>query len=70
MIARVPPTVTVTVDREACIGTQNCLYWAPGVFAIDDEGVAVVVGDPEAVSREQLLTAARECPTQAIRIDS
>jgi ferredoxin len=60
--------VTVTVDRDACIGAQNCLHFAPGVFEIDDEGLAVVVGDVPSVPREQLVAAARECPTQAIHL--
>jgi ferredoxin len=59
---------TVTVDREACIGAQNCLFWAPGVFEIDDDGLAVVIGDVTAVPREQLVAAATECPTQAIQL--
>jgi ferredoxin len=67
--ADVPPGLVVTVDREACIGAQNCLYWAPGVFAIDDDGLAVVVGDPAAVTRDQLVAAERECPTHAIRVE-
>jgi ferredoxin len=60
--------VTVTVDRDACIGAQNCLHFAPGVFAIDDEGLAVVVGDVASAPRDQLVTAARECPTAAIHL--
>ncbi len=34
------------VDRDACMGSGNCLFWAPGVFDLDDDGIAVVVGDP------------------------
>jgi ferredoxin len=63
------PDIRVTVDREACIGAQNCLFWAPGVFEIDDEGLAVVVGDVTNVPRDQLVAAVRECPTQAIHLD-
>jgi ferredoxin len=62
------PGIRVTVDREACIGAQNCLFWAPGVFEIDDEGLAVVVGDVTSVPRDQLVAAVRECPTQAIHL--
>ncbi len=61
--------ITVIVDRDACIGAQNCLHWAPGLFEIDDEGLAVVVGDPAALSREQLVQAVEGCPTQAIRLE-
>jgi ferredoxin len=64
-----PSPITVTVDRELCIGAQSCLHWAPGVFEIDDDGLAVVVGDPASVTREQLLKAVQDCPTQAITLE-
>jgi ferredoxin len=40
----------VEIDREVCMGSGNCIYEAPGVFDLDDDGVAVVVdllGSPE-----------------------
>ena len=61
--------LTVTVDRAACIGAQSCVHWAPGIFEIDDDGLAVVVGDPASVTREQLEKAVADCPTQAIRLE-
>ena len=39
------------VDRDACMGSGNCVFWAPGVFDLDDDGIAVVVGDPRAAKR-------------------
>lgn len=51
------------------MGSGNCLYWAPGVFDLDDDGVAVVVGDVGA-HEEQVRLAAQNCPTQAIRTDA
>jgi ferredoxin len=56
------------IDREACMGSGNCLYWAPGVFDLDDSGVAVVVGDVPA-NEENVRLAAKNCPTRAIRVD-
>jgi ferredoxin len=38
-----PPEVEI--DREACMGSGNCMFWAPDVFDLDDDGVAVVHGD-------------------------
>ncbi len=35
----------VVVDRDACMGSGNCAFWAPGVFDLDDDGIAVVVGE-------------------------
>ena len=57
----------VRVDRERCMGSGNCVYWAPHVFDIDDGGFAVVHGDPEAHAEEVTL-AAQGCPTQAIHV--
>ncbi len=57
----------VVVDREACMGSGNCAFWAPGVFDLDDEGVAVVCGDP-AGREEEVRRAVMNCPTSAISI--
>src|SRR5438093_5277180 len=38
--------IEIHIDREKCMGSGNCSYWAPGVFDLDDDGIAVVVGDP------------------------
>jgi ferredoxin len=57
----------ITIDREVCMGSGNCSFWAPGVFDLDDDGVAVVVdldGSPE----DKIILAAQGCPTQAISI--
>jgi ferredoxin len=57
------------VDRDACMGSGNCGFWAPGVFDLDDDGIAVVVGDP-AGREEDVRRAAANCPTSAIRVDA
>lgn len=57
----------INIDRETCMGSGNCQFWAPSVFDLDDDGVAVVVdrdGDPE----DKVVNAARGCPTQAITV--
>ena len=33
----------IAIDRAACMGSGTCAYYAPGVFDLDDEGIAVVV---------------------------
>jgi ferredoxin len=55
------------VDRDACMGSGNCVFWAPGVFDLDEDGIAIVVGDL-AGRDEDLRTAAANCPTSAIRV--
>ncbi len=63
------PTVggKVVVDREACMGSGNCVYWAPDVFDIDDDGIAIVHGDL-AGNEEPVRVAMVNCPTSAITI--
>jgi ferredoxin len=58
--------LVIHIDRDLCIGAQNCVHRAPGVFAIDDEGLAcVITGDLEPYAA-QVVEAARDCPTDAI----
>ena len=37
----------IQIDRDACMGSGNCSFWAPGVFDLDDDGIAIVL-DPNA----------------------
>ncbi len=57
----------ISIDREACMGSGNCSFWAPGVFDLDDEGVAVVI-DATAAPEQKIILAMQGCPTQAIRL--
>jgi ferredoxin len=57
------------IDRQACMGSGNCLYWAPEVFGLDDDGIAVVLGDP-AGHEEGVRMAATNCPTAAIHVEN
>jgi ferredoxin len=57
----------IRIDREACMGSGNCSFWAPGVFDLDDEGIAIVL-DPEGGPRDKTVLAAQGCPTQAITL--
>jgi ferredoxin len=59
--------IEVVIDREACIGSGNCQFWAPSTFDLADDGHAVVL-DPAATSEEQLLVAAEGCPVGAISL--
>jgi ferredoxin len=57
----------IEIDREKCMGSGNCGFWAPGVFDLDDDGIAYVV-DPEGDTEEKIRLAVEGCPTQAISI--
>ena len=56
------------VDRDACMGSGNCSYWAPAVFDLDDDGIAVVIGDPTG-HEERVGLAVENCPTAAIHLE-
>lgn len=59
--------VEIRVDRARCIGSGQCVHWAPGVFEQDDDAISVVVnprGEPEA----RIVRAVTSCPVQAITL--
>ncbi len=58
----------IVIDRDRCVGSGNCLYWAPGTFDLGDDGISVVV-DPAGDDEERIRVAAEGCPTRAITID-
>lgn len=49
------------------MGSGNCSFWAPGVFDLDEEGIAHVV-DATACPEEKVVLAGQGCPTRAISI--
>ena len=59
--------LTVTIDRERCMGSGNCTYWAGEVFDLGEDLLAVVVGDP-AERPDRVRLAAEHCPTNAISL--
>ena len=60
-------TLRVEVDATTCMGSGNCTYWADGVFDLGEDGIALVVADPDA-NRERVVLAAQHCPTGAIHL--
>jgi ferredoxin len=57
----------IEINRDACMGSGNCSFWAPGVFDLDDDGIAIVL-DPTAAPADKIVLAAQGCPTQAIAV--
>jgi ferredoxin len=57
----------IEINREKCMGSGNCSFWAPGVFDLDEDGIAIVI-DPTAAPDERIVLAMQGCPTQAITI--
>ena len=57
--------ISIEVDRDLCIGSGDCVASESAVFALDDEGKAIVL-DADAAEIEDVVEAARNCPVTAI----
>ena len=57
----------ITIDWDKCMGSGNCMFWAPKTFDLGDDGHAVVL-DPNATDDERLKVAAEGCPVGAITL--
>jgi ferredoxin len=60
-------SLEIVINREVCMGSGNCSFWAPGVFDLDDDGIAIVL-DVAAQPEDKVVLAAQGCPTQAISV--
>jgi len=60
--------VSVRVERELCIGSGYCVRFAPAVFRLDEDEIAVVM-DEEAGTQAERQKAADSCPAGAIYLD-
>lgn len=59
----------VAVDPDLCIGTGNCVYWAPETFEMGDDGQAhTLTPEPDAVKKDEVVHAALQCPIRAVRV--
>lgn len=57
----------VEIDRQRCMGSGNCAYWAPATFDLDSDGIATLIGDPSA-DTERVRLAVEGCPTRSIAL--
>ncbi len=64
---RVIDGLTVRIDRDLCVGFEDCISEAPTAFELDGDGVVVFV-NPETVNRERLLKACEGCPVDALSV--
>ena len=57
----------IHIDREACMGSGNCAFYAPATFDLDDE-MKVIVVDPAGDPDERIRLAVDGCPTRALSL--
>ena len=64
--------VRISIDGDRCEGHGRCYDLAAALFQPDDEGHAVLVGDGAvpAEHEAQAVLAVRNCPEQALALDS
>lgn len=60
-------TFRIEIDRQECIGSGRCCSAVPKVFRLDESEVAVVI-DANGDTEENVLYAARQCPTLSISL--
>ncbi|MFJ8592095.1 ferredoxin [Streptomyces sp. NPDC093598] len=58
----------VSVDRELCYGSAECVHRAPAVFEFVDGLGAVRPGRERTGDDPEILEAAEKCPSQAISV--
>jgi ferredoxin len=57
----------VQIDWDRCMGSGNCVYWAPDTFDLSEDGHAIVL-DAAATDEARLRVAAEGCPVGAISL--
>jgi len=60
--------LTVTVDRDLCIGAASCIAVAPKAYVLDSEAKAVFLDTADQESPETIIDSAKACPVAAIII--
>ncbi|MFH8249043.1 ferredoxin [Microbacterium sp. B2969] len=55
----------LTVDRDRCMGSGQCTFYAPNTFDLDDLSIAIVTDD-HGDSDEKIQQAIDVCPTRSI----
>ncbi|MFT4306585.1 MAG: ferredoxin [Microbacterium sp.] len=55
----------LTVDRDRCMGSGQCTFYAPNTFDLDELSIAIVTDD-HGDSDDKIQKAIDVCPTRAI----
>jgi ferredoxin len=62
-----PDPIEARIDWETCMGSGNCVFWAPETFDLGDDGHAVVL-DSASTDEQRLRVAAEGCPVGAVSL--
>lgn len=58
--------LTITIDRQTCIGSDNCTQIAPEVFVLGFDGIVEFTEEPPDIDRDRLIEACDVCPVDAL----
>jgi ferredoxin len=58
---------TISIDRDACMGSGMCMVYAPNTFALDAEAKSTVI-NPSGDPLDDIRTAVGVCPTNALEL--
>jgi ferredoxin len=66
-IVQLMAKLKITVNKNRCIASGDCVETAPSVFRLDNEGKSEVANE-NGGSEGTIIAAARSCPVKAITI--
>jgi ferredoxin len=58
--------LTITVDRDLCIGAASCIAVAPKTYVLDNEAKAIILDTAIEDSYEAIVDSAKACPVAAV----
>jgi ferredoxin len=58
----------ITVDRDLCIGTTQCIQTAGKAFTLDNDGVSSILKSADEEEEKLIIEAAQGCPMNAISV--
>ncbi len=58
--------LAVRIDRNACIGTANCMKVAGAVFEFAEDQICSFRSHEVTIDRERMIEACRVCPVDAL----
>jgi len=60
----------ITADRDACVGSGQCVLTEPDVFDQDDDGLVTLLTERTSeATADSVRTAVDICPAQALALD-
>ena len=57
----------VSIDRDRCVGSSNCVFWAPASFSLEDDGISVFLETSDD-DLETVTVAVEGCPTRSLAV--